>query len=41
VGPSLVGWVTQPWPPPWFAGAGVEGGQEGPAPGETPQQEGP
>jgi 4-amino-4-deoxy-L-arabinose transferase-like glycosyltransferase len=41
VGPSLVGWVTQPWPPPWFAGAGVEGGSEPPAPGETPQQEGP
>jgi hypothetical protein len=41
VGPSLVGWVTQPWPPAWFAGAGVEGGQEAPAPGEAPQQEGP
>ncbi len=41
VGPSLVGWVTQPWPPPWFAGAGLEGGQEAPAPGETPQQERP
>jgi 4-amino-4-deoxy-L-arabinose transferase-like glycosyltransferase len=40
VGPSLLRWVTQPWPPPWFAGAGVEGGQETPAAGETPQQEG-
>jgi 4-amino-4-deoxy-L-arabinose transferase-like glycosyltransferase len=38
--PSLVAWVTQPWPPPWFAGAGV-GGQEAPPPGEAPQQEGP
>ncbi len=41
VGPSLVAWATQPWPPPWFAGAGVEGGPEAPPPGETPQQEGP
>jgi 4-amino-4-deoxy-L-arabinose transferase-like glycosyltransferase len=41
VGPSLLGWVTRPWPPPWFAGAGVEGGPEAPPPGETPQQEGP
>jgi 4-amino-4-deoxy-L-arabinose transferase-like glycosyltransferase len=40
VGPSLVGWVTRPWPPPWFAGAGVEGGPETPA-GEAPQQERP
>jgi 4-amino-4-deoxy-L-arabinose transferase-like glycosyltransferase len=40
VGPSLVGWVTRPWPPPWFAGAGVEGGPEAPA-GETPQEEKP
>jgi 4-amino-4-deoxy-L-arabinose transferase-like glycosyltransferase len=38
--PSLVAWVTQPWPPPWFAGAGV-GGQEALPPGEAPQQEGP
>jgi 4-amino-4-deoxy-L-arabinose transferase-like glycosyltransferase len=41
VGPSLVTWATQPWPPPWFAGAGVEGGPEAPAPGETSQQEEP
>ena len=41
VGPSLLGWATRPWPPPWFAGAGVEGGPEAPPPGETPQQEGP
>jgi hypothetical protein len=25
VGPSLATWATRPWPPPWFAGAGVEG----------------
>jgi 4-amino-4-deoxy-L-arabinose transferase-like glycosyltransferase len=36
VGPSLVGWATRPWPPPWFAGAGVES-----PPGESPQQETP
>ncbi len=36
VGPSLVAWVTQPWPPPWFAGAGVEGV----GPEEAPPQEG-
>jgi hypothetical protein len=24
--PSLVGWVTKPWPPPWFEGMGVETG---------------
>ena len=41
VGPSLLGWVTRPWPPPWFAGAGVEGGREAPPPGEMPQQEAP
>jgi 4-amino-4-deoxy-L-arabinose transferase-like glycosyltransferase len=35
VGPSLAGWATRPWPPPWFAGVGVE------APGETSQAEGP
>jgi 4-amino-4-deoxy-L-arabinose transferase-like glycosyltransferase len=40
VGPSLVAWATQPWPPPWFASAGVEGGGEAPAPGEAPEQEG-
>ena len=28
-GPSLVTWATRPWPPPWFAGAGVEGEAEG------------
>ena len=38
VGPSLVAWFTRPWPPPWFAGLGVEGGA---APGESPQQERP
>jgi 4-amino-4-deoxy-L-arabinose transferase-like glycosyltransferase len=41
VGPSLAGWATQPWPPPWFAGAGVEGGPEAPPRGETPQPEAP
>jgi hypothetical protein len=41
VGPSLVAWVTRPWPPPWFAGAGVEGSQEEAAPGEAPQSERP
>jgi 4-amino-4-deoxy-L-arabinose transferase-like glycosyltransferase len=41
VGPSLRGWVTRPWPPPWFAGAGVEGSPEVLAPGEAPQQEAP
>jgi len=38
VGPSLVAWFTRPWPPPWFAGLGVEGGA---SPGESPQQEKP
>jgi 4-amino-4-deoxy-L-arabinose transferase-like glycosyltransferase len=35
VGPSLVIWATQPWPPPWFAeetGTGTEGTTEAPAP---------
>jgi 4-amino-4-deoxy-L-arabinose transferase-like glycosyltransferase len=41
VGPSLVGWATRPWPPPWFAGMGVEGGTEPAPPAESPQQEGP
>ena len=41
VGPSLVAWVTRPWPPPWFAGVGVEGSQEEAAPGEAPQVERP
>jgi hypothetical protein len=40
VGPSLVTWATRPWPPPWFAGTGVEAGPEAP-PGEAPQQESP
>jgi len=40
VGPSLLGWITRPWPPPWFAGAGVEGGPQTPL-GDAPQQEGP
>ena len=26
VAPSLVGWFTKPWPPPWFEGMGVESG---------------
>jgi len=38
VGPSLVTWATRPWPPPWFAEAGVEGEAEGAPPGETPQE---
>jgi 4-amino-4-deoxy-L-arabinose transferase-like glycosyltransferase len=40
VGPSLVTWSTRPWPPPWFASAGVEGAGdgEGSQPGETPQE---
>jgi len=40
VGPSLVTWVTRPWPPPWFAGVGVEGAGEGEgaSPGETPEE---
>ncbi len=41
VAPSLVAWATRPWPPPWFAGLGVEGGGETAPPGETPQQESP
>jgi hypothetical protein len=41
VGPSLVAWATRPWPPPWFAGFGVEGGQEEAAPGEAPQADRP
>jgi 4-amino-4-deoxy-L-arabinose transferase-like glycosyltransferase len=41
VGPSLVAWFTRPWPPPWFAGLGVEGGAESTPPGESPQQERP
>ncbi len=40
-GPSLVTWFTRPWPPPWFAGLGVEGGPESASPGESPQQERP
>lgn len=40
VGPSLVGWVARPWPPPWFAGMGVDGGPDAPlgeaAPSEAP-----
>jgi hypothetical protein len=39
VGPSLVGWFTRPWPPPWFAGAGIEGEQEMPAGVEAQQEE--
>ena len=42
VGPSLVTWATKPWPPPWFAGAGVgvEGTGEAPPPGEASPSEG-
>jgi 4-amino-4-deoxy-L-arabinose transferase-like glycosyltransferase len=40
VGPGLVAWVTQPWPPPWFAGLGVAGGADS-APGETPREDAP
>jgi hypothetical protein len=40
VGPSLVTWSTRPWPPPWFASAGIEGAGDGDGsqPGETPQE---
>jgi hypothetical protein len=38
VGPSLVTWVTRPWPPPWFAGAGVDGAGEESLSGETSQE---
>jgi 4-amino-4-deoxy-L-arabinose transferase-like glycosyltransferase len=41
VGPSLVAWATRPWPPPWFAGVGVEGSHEESAPGEAPGAERP
>jgi len=41
VSPSLVAWFTQPWPPPWFAGLGVEGGAEPAPPGDSPLQERP
>lgn len=29
--PSLIGWVRDPWPPPWFEGIGVEPGRDAPA----------
>ena len=40
VGPSLVTWARRPWPPPWFADAGVEraGEADGARPGETPPE---
>jgi 4-amino-4-deoxy-L-arabinose transferase-like glycosyltransferase len=38
VGPSLATWVTRPWPPPWFAGAGVDGPQEDAQAGANPQE---
>jgi hypothetical protein len=38
VGPSLVAWAVQPWPPPWFAGRGVEGA--GASSDESPEPEG-
>jgi hypothetical protein len=41
VGPSLVTWATRPWPPPWFAGQGVEGPVDGPPAGEAPSSERP
>ncbi|HEX9187181.1 MAG TPA: hypothetical protein VGB87_08925, partial [Vicinamibacteria bacterium] len=41
VGPSLVAWATRPWPPPWFAGQGVEGPGDAPPAGEAPASEGP
>jgi 4-amino-4-deoxy-L-arabinose transferase-like glycosyltransferase len=44
VGPSLVTWATQPWPPPWFAeetGTGTEGPSESPGPGPTRAPEHP
>ena len=37
VAPSLVGWLTKPWPPPWFEGMGVEPGGEAPAGDEAPE----
>jgi hypothetical protein len=39
--PSLVAWATRPWPPPWFAGLGVEGSGEPAPPGAPLPQEGP
>jgi len=30
VAPSLVSWLRDPWPPPWFEGQGVEPGQDTP-----------
>jgi hypothetical protein len=32
VGPSLVTWATEPWPPEWFRDRSVEGAPEHPAP---------
>jgi 4-amino-4-deoxy-L-arabinose transferase-like glycosyltransferase len=40
VGPSLVTWATKPWPPPWFAGQGIEGPGDAPSAGEAPRSEG-
>ena len=37
VAPSLVGWVTKPWPPPWFEGMGVESGHDAPPGDEAPE----
>jgi 4-amino-4-deoxy-L-arabinose transferase-like glycosyltransferase len=37
VGPSLVAWATRPWPPPWFAGIGVEGAADAPEPADVPE----
>jgi hypothetical protein len=38
VAPSLVGWARGPWPPPWFAGAGVEPGREVPSGDEAAEE---
>jgi len=32
-----VTWATKPWPPPWFAGQGVEGPGDSPSAGEAPE----
>jgi 4-amino-4-deoxy-L-arabinose transferase-like glycosyltransferase len=38
VGPSLVAWATRPWPPPWFAGVGVEGTPDAPGPADASEE---
>jgi hypothetical protein len=37
VGPSLVRWGTEPWPPEWFRDRGVGGPGEPPETGEAPE----